>query len=73
MVAQDIYGSNIRLLYEPTILKLTDYAYILNDTTNPWGGNLWGIYVVENLLDVEETTIGFYAYPYLIKAKLHFE
>lgn len=64
-----------KLVYNSIALNLTDYAYFLNeeDNSTAWGSGSWGIYVVESILDVEETTIGFYAYPYLIKAKLQFE
>ena len=64
-----------KIIYNSVSLKVTDYAYFANDKEDPitWGFGEWSVYVVESMPDIEETTIGFYDYPFLLKVKLQFE
>lgn len=66
------YAGSSKIIYEPTLLEAIDYGYIGDFDDNPWEGK-FGTYYIRNISTIEETTIGFYVYPDLIKVKLQFK
>lgn len=63
-----------KMIYNTNALKITDYAYFINDEVDSisWGASTLAMYVIEAIGEFEETTLGFYSYPYMITVDLQF-